>query len=35
MAAAATPAKPAKKKFSFPTAFTILFLLLVLIALAT
>ena len=35
MAAAAAPAKPAKKKFSFPTAFTILFILLVLIALAT
>ena len=32
---AAAPSKPPKKKFSFPTAFTILFLLLVLIALAT
>ena len=32
---ASTQAKPSKRKFTFPTAFTILFILLVLIALAT
>jgi uncharacterized ion transporter superfamily protein YfcC len=32
---AAAPSKPPKKKFTFPSAFTILFILLVLIALAT
>jgi len=32
---AAVASKPTKKKFSFPTAFTILFILLILIALAT
>ena len=35
MTVTAAPAKPSKRKFSFPTAFTILFILLVLIALAT
>ena len=35
MTMAATTTKTAKKKFTFPTAFTILFILLILIALAT